>query len=649
MRNCKHFVFKTLSLIIVLPFFSFHSVIPLFAFERVQRNGKRWIRYTTSNTPSDTTDELGSLLLQPLKDEGCFTCHSDFYPDLAYDPDDPNSPNCSCFTSLKNGRWFPVDYFSLIYDPARKPGPNPSLSYREYYTMRKKGHLSHLVYQPFGLGRRCLDCHDKSRYQSNNATQDGHNTGGHVFFQDGKTLDTTLVCTRCHGGFYPKHSHAWDLNIGSPTEIDPISVSILQWGNPATVTCLQCHDDSKENGGIYASYVSRYSTLIEKDYTFYHDWKYEECRITAPDPDTVPGQNYWSVNGHGAMFNSSYAGATLDTGYPDPEKPSRLPPHRGALNNQNIPIADKKHSQSHDLNLDPNDGNKNFCWECHWSNATVKKLMCVESYDYPTGLPIGKYNGHLDTQKYKDERWIELNKKIIMPHSVWKKCRECHPSKYAHLVCESSLSLKYQHEARDSQCIVCHNPHGSGSENGKFNLFMIKGRIFKEKEKCSNCHFSQFTQASCSPNISSDSLRNSLVDYSKTWTVDFSDPFKQDIRERISPVNSPTIPGNTSDICEVCHQDKEKERWTKPGVDKDPNIKSERHQNGARHYFDPGKDPSATPDVYLIDYRNTDCTGCHIHDPDPPLPLPPYTPDEQQKLEDTTGLYPFNSKAFAPT
>ncbi|MBN2374573.1 CxxxxCH/CxxCH domain-containing protein [bacterium] len=584
--------------------YAFYSVPPLLAFERVQRNGKRWIQYTagTNNKSDGMAGELGSFLLQPHKEEGCFACHSDMYPDLAYDPDDPDSPDCSCFSSLKNGRWFPVEYSSLDYDPARKPGPNPSLNYIEHYADRKRGHLTHLVYQPFGLGRMCLDCHDKSRYQSNNAASDGHGTGGKVFFQDGKTLDATIVCTGCHGGFYPKGSHAWDINIGSPSKIDPNSVRVLEWSNPATVTCLQCHDDSKGNGGIYASYISRHSIMIEKDYMFYNDLRYDECRITAPDPDAVPGWNYWFVNGHGAMFDSSYAGATLDTEYPGHQKASRPFHSKGNADSPNIPIVGKEQRQSYDLNLDQGDGNKNLCWECHLSNETVRNLICAESSDYPEGLPIGKYNGHIDTKTFKDERWTELSPKSTMSHSVWKKCRECHPSKYSHIVCESSQSSKYQHEARDSQCIVCHNPHGSGSENGRFNLFMIKGRIYK-----------------C------------------------------DTREGISTFNSPSISANTSDICEVCHQEKDKSGWKKPGADKYPDIKSEPHQNGARHYFDPNKNPGATPDVYLIDYRDSDCTGCHIHDPDPPLPLPPYTPDEERKLEDTTGMYPFNSKAFAPT
>ncbi|MGA1839730.1 MAG: hypothetical protein ACMUIU_03810 [bacterium] len=594
---------------------------------------------------------IEKFLTEPLKNEGCWECHPDMYPDMAYDPNDPNSPNCLCFMSPGNT---PSPLFYSTYDPDPNL-PRTSLSpeyldkFREDYAERKKGHLSHLVYQPFGLGRTCLDCHDPNHYKlAVPADPNGHDNDKKVFIIYFKghnnlkntTLNNTKVCYECHGGFYPKGSEV----LPEDPNIDPNSVRVLQWGDPGTVTCLQCHDDSYEDGGIYASYISRYCSFPNR----FYDNNPNGCEITAPDPDKVPGQNYWPKSGHGVTAQNSYAGATLDTGYPYSNRQTY--PNKGAMNNENIPIDpnySNPHSHAHDLNLDPEDGRKNFCLECHWSNETVWEKVCVESlqaFDYPDGFPIGKYNGHLDTAKYRDERWGADERSypdICLGHKQWNTCRECHPTKYSHFVYKeigSGGRRKPGPIDRFSHCIVCHNPHGSGDEHGNVNVFMIKGRIYKQI--CNNCHYSQFRTTECElfADLHADPNRD-------TWVVNFFDPLKQDIREPDSSENSISIPTSTKDICEVCHQDKAREYWPNPGDPYGNSGYDYKHRNGSRHYFNPDNDTCPDSDSCTIDYRGTDCTGCHIHDPGP-VPHPD-DPDYDYETSDSRSV--FNSRAFAPT
>jgi predicted CxxxxCH...CXXCH cytochrome family protein len=92
----------------------------------------------------------------------------------------------------------------------------------------------------------------------------------------------------------------------------------------------------------------------------------------------------------------------------------------------------------------------------------------------------------------------------------------------------------------------------------------------------------------------------------------------------------------------VCHQDKSRQFWPNPG---DPDGNEYKHQNGSRHYFNPNNDPCSDPNTCIIDYRGTDCTGCHIHDPGPAPD--PNDPDYDDEIRDSRSA--FNSKAFAPT
>ena len=462
-----------------------------------------------------------TILTKPLIDEGCWYCHQDIYPDLAPNPDSPGQSDSFCFKNL-NDQPYPLYYSTLGFEPNEKfKSFNPSTNFTNstIYRQRKKGHLSHLIYQPFGMGRWCLDCHDPARYSQ--ADQDTrHPSDKNVYFKDGKKLNQTTICSNCHGGFYPEGSI---VPTGSPNISDYDSIRVLEWGNPGSVTCLQCHDDSSENGGKYASYISRYSSDDPASYIddpilfdpnrgyFYHNWEYNDINgylITAPDPDTVPGQNYWSKNGHGITAEKSFDGATLDTGYPDPSRPNRNSPNKGAMNSKSIPLG--KHSNNHDLNLDPNDGGKNFCWECHWSNEITKNTICVtppESSTDPNqiAMSIGKYNGHLDTERYRDERWGDTNDFTVVPHHQWKECRECHPTKYSHFVFEAPTTLPpgrrksgipedLAKNTGKSHCVACHNPHGSGDEQGNANVFMFKAGIYKDVKQnisCNNCHWSQ--------------------------------------------------------------------------------------------------------------------------------------------------------------
>ncbi|MGA1864790.1 MAG: hypothetical protein ACMUHX_06975 [bacterium] len=538
-----------------------------------------------------------SSLTEHLTEEGCWQCHQDMYPDLAINPNSPAQPNLLCFTN-QEGLPNPLYYSTLDFKPIKNffdLNPSGNFTDSEIYKYRKKGHLSHLVYQPFGLGRGCLDCHNPARYtqaDSNSPHPSDHN----VYFKDGEKLDYTTICSECHGGFYPKENIAPNIDN---------KLKVLQWGDPGSVTCLQCHDDSYENGGIYASYLSRYCSFPNR----YYDNDPNGCLITAPDPDKVPGQNYWPKSGHGVTKNP--------------------------------------HSNIHDLNLDTEDGRKNFCWECHWSNETVREKVCVETlqaFYYPDGFPIGKYNGHLDTAKYRDERWGAEERSypnLCLGHRQWDPCRECHPKKYSHFVYKVIGSGARRESGpidRYSHCIVCHNPHGSGDEHGKVNVFMIKGRIYKQI--CNNCHYSQFPVTDCDPfaDFHADPNRD-------TWVVNFFDPLKQDIREPDSSVNSISIPTSTKDICEVCHQDNPREYWPNPGDPYGNKGYDYKHRNGSRHYFNTDNDSCPGSDSCTIDYRGTDCTGCHIHDPGPTPD--PNDPDYDYETSDSRSV--FNSKAFAPT
>ncbi|MGA1864689.1 MAG: hypothetical protein ACMUHX_06470 [bacterium] len=623
-------------------------------------------------------EDQNAILSQNLFWEGCFKCHSDMYPNKAYnpkayDPNDPNSPNYKCFMNSEED---PYPLFYSTYDPdPNLPGTDLSPEYlekfRKYYKERKKGHLTHLIYQPFGLGRTCLDCHDPNHYKlADPADPNGHDKGKKEFIIYFKgynnlkntTLKNTKVCNECHGGFYPKVSEV------SPNDpnIAPGSVRVLKWGDPGTVTCLQCHDDSNENGGIYASYVSRYCSFPNWHYEdpngcqCYPDFHYDDpngCLITAPDPDKVQKQNYWPKSGHGVTALKSYTGATIDTGYPDPNRAEQTYPNKGAKNNEDIPITDdpndpNPHSHEHDLDLDPNDGEKNFCWECHWSNEMVLEKVCVETrqaYAYPDGFPIGKYNGHLDTAKYRDERWGPVENaypEVCSGHKQWDLCRDCHPTKYSHFIYEELGSGRRREPGpidRSSHCIVCHNPHGSGDEDGNVNTFMIKRRIYKSM--CNNCHYSQFrTTDTRDCELFADLHADPNKD---TWVVDFFDPLKQDVVEPDSSENFISIPAGTKDICEVCHQDKPREEWPNPGDELGDEGFDYKHRNGSRHYFntDPNNAECSDPNTCTVDYRGTDCTGCHIHDPGPV----PHPDDPNYDYETGDSRSVFNSKAFAPT
>ena len=156
-------------------------------------------------------------------------------------------------------------------------------------------------------------------------------------------------------------------------------------------------------------------------------------------------------------------------------------------------------------------------------------------------------------------------------------------------------------------CVFCHNPHGSGDEKGNANVFMFKGNVYKYL--CNNCHFSQFKWSSCSPYPPPGEFGSyTPIRDEDTWFVNFIDPLKQDIRS------------DTTDVCEICHQSRSLQYWPKPG-----GLDGYQHRNGSRHYFNPDNVPCPDPDACTIDYRGTDCTGCHIHDPiltgDPDNPL----------------------------
>ncbi|MGA1795876.1 MAG: cytochrome c3 family protein [bacterium] len=583
-------------------------------------------------------NDIRAILTSPLIDEGCWRCHKDMYPDLAPDPEYPEHPNCCCFTD-PNGLPYPLDYSTLAFEPnERFQGLVHSENFTDssVYSQRKRGHLSHLVYQPFGLGRWCFDCHDPSRYQQDDPNT-LHPSDGYIYFKGGQRLSQTLVCVDCHGGFYPFGSTAaiMDSSLG-----DPSSLKVLNWGDPGSVTCLQCHDDSSEHGGRYSSYKSRYSSndpavIFDRDHThFYHDWIYDECEIVAPDPDKVSGQNYWSKNGHGVKAENYYAGATLDTGYPSPKTLHGGYPNRGAMNSSGISMD--MDCTLHDEDLDPNDGKKNFCWECHWSNETTKRKICAGSFEYPHGIPLGKYNGHLDTIDYRDERWGDPNEVSASPHHQWRECRECHPTKYSHFVYKSPSIGRERpvQPPRQSQCVVCHDPHGSGDKQGNANAFMIRGSI--PKQPCNDCHFSQFTSPPCSPYPPPYALGSPYPDPNEdVWVVDLFDPLKQDIREQDSSQNDMTIPSGTTDICEVCHQTKARSLWSRPG-----GLDGFQHSNGSRHYFNPDGMVCPDSDTCTVDYRGTDCTACHVHDPGP-------EPESALELESPLSI--FNSKAFAPT
>lgn len=163
-------------------------------------------------------------------------------------------------------------------------------------------HATHLTATPDGPGATCSTCHGVGTDPPDN-TNAGH-VDGDVDFADGQPLSTTAVCNTCHG--------ITDA-LSKPT-----------WGDPSTVTCLQCHDDAVSNGGAYA--------LING--------------ITAPDPDegSPSGTDYWTTSGHGLSSSSTYAGSSTDSGAPN--------------NGANLT----------DVNLD----GSNDCWICHDPNSTGK-------------------------------------------------------------------------------------------------------------------------------------------------------------------------------------------------------------------------------------------------------------------------------------
>ena len=552
----------------------------------------------------DTTPDKYIFTAAQIK-EGCFKCHVYMYPDITIKNDSSKKIDIQGFSN-NNEYSYP-----LLFS---KNSTNINSEYYPFKHPQRLGHLSHIVRQPFGLGRNCLDCHNS--YYSSQEHRDQKEAGLFIYFRTNEknentdekaTLSSTDICTTCHGGYYPKERNPqsiYNTNINAsnnPNEkINPNNLTILEWGNPSTVECLHCHDDSIGNGGIYASYFSRYSNDSAVNWS-YADDKYSEdnreLKISAPDPDQIPGENFWNKNGHGVYSCDLYKGALLDIGYPDKNSPTSINyPNSGAMqyvdsNNREIvleptyikarkdeilldigvneseillPTQKFEYSNSdyfkynikynptdpnkayfmHDINLDPYDGGKNFCWECHWSNISILNRITNHFRSY---APMGKYNGHLDTI-CRDERWGDAD--ALDPchaYFVNGTCYKCHEGKFSHANYPTgsgqggSLARRNiivpQEENSIFYCIACHNPHGTGDPSGKSNIFMIKGQIYKNH--CNNCHYSQYYENSLDLIVK---IKQPKQEDRKP--VIFFNAFQQDMDENNT---------ESKDICETCH------------------------------------------------------------------------------------------------